>query len=60
VIAPVVGFDTDYYRLGYGRGFFDRTLAVLPATTVAIGAPTAGNAHPSRWCAPDELRPLAL
>ena len=29
VIAPVVGFDVDCYRLGYGGGFFDRTLAAL-------------------------------
>lgn len=27
VIAPVVGFDSGNYRLGYGGGFFDRTLA---------------------------------
>ncbi|MEJ8570392.1 5-formyltetrahydrofolate cyclo-ligase [Microbaculum marinum] len=27
VIAPVVGFDRENYRLGYGGGFFDRTLA---------------------------------
>ena len=27
VIAPVVGFDSACYRLGYGGGFFDRTLA---------------------------------
>ena len=26
-IAPVVGFDSECYRLGYGGGFFDRTLA---------------------------------
>lgn len=29
VIAPVVGFDPACYRLGYGGGFFDRTLAGL-------------------------------
>jgi 5-formyltetrahydrofolate cyclo-ligase len=28
-IAPVVGFDRQCYRLGYGGGFFDRTLAAL-------------------------------
>lgn len=28
-IAPVVGFDPGCYRLGYGGGFFDRTLAAL-------------------------------
>jgi 5-formyltetrahydrofolate cyclo-ligase len=29
VIAPVVGFDRACYRLGYGGGFFDRTLAAM-------------------------------
>ena len=37
VIAPLVGFDPGFYRLGYGGGFFDRTLAQLPVTAVAIG-----------------------
>ena len=31
IIAPVVGFDSANYRLGYGGGFFDRTLAALPS-----------------------------
>src|SRR6478735_3988692 len=29
LIAPVVGFDRQCYRLGYGGGYFDRTLAAL-------------------------------
>jgi 5,10-methenyltetrahydrofolate synthetase len=37
VVIPLVGFDAEFYRLGYGGGFFDRTLAALPASTVAIG-----------------------
>jgi 5,10-methenyltetrahydrofolate synthetase len=36
-LAPLVGFDGACYRLGYGGGFFDRTLAQLPASTIAIG-----------------------
>tara|TARA_R110002124_G_scaffold106467_9_gene258291 strand:+ start:2914 stop:3471 length:558 start_codon:yes stop_codon:yes gene_type:complete len=31
VIVPLVGFDARGYRLGYGGGFYDRTLAVLRA-----------------------------
>jgi 5-formyltetrahydrofolate cyclo-ligase len=37
VIAPVVGFDRACYRLGYGGGFFDRTLAQLKPKPLAIG-----------------------
>lgn len=36
VIAPIVGFDARNYRLGYGGGFFDRTLEKLGAA-MAIG-----------------------
>lgn len=37
VMAPVVGFDQDCFRLGYGGGFFDRTLACFPTKPLAIG-----------------------
>lgn len=37
VLAPVVGFDPDCYRLGYGGGFFDRTLAAMPKRPNVIG-----------------------
>ena len=29
IISPVVGVDPDGYRLGYGGGFYDRTLAAF-------------------------------
>ncbi|MCB1406150.1 MAG: 5-formyltetrahydrofolate cyclo-ligase [Rhodobacteraceae bacterium] len=37
VIAPLVGYDTACYRLGYGGGFFDRTLATLSPRPMVIG-----------------------
>jgi 5,10-methenyltetrahydrofolate synthetase len=37
VIAPLVGFDSGCYRLGYGGGFFDRTLAGLGGRAQAVG-----------------------
>src|SRR5205085_9333360 len=37
VLAPLVGFDRACYRLGYGGGYFDRTLAALSPRAFAIG-----------------------
>ena len=37
VLAPLVGFDSTCYRLGYGGGFFDRTLAAMLRKPVVIG-----------------------
>jgi 5-formyltetrahydrofolate cyclo-ligase len=37
LIAPIVGYDGAGYRLGYGGGFFDRTLAKFGAEAAAIG-----------------------
>ena len=36
-VVPMNGFDARGYRLGYGGGFFDRTLAALERRVVAIG-----------------------
>jgi len=37
MLAPVVGFDRAKYRLGYGGGYFDRTLASLPRRPLTVG-----------------------
>ncbi len=37
VIAPLVGFDAQNYRLGYGGGFFDRTIAAMTRKPLVIG-----------------------
>ena len=37
VLAPLVGFDRECYRFGYGGGYFDRTLAALSPRPLAIG-----------------------
>jgi 5-formyltetrahydrofolate cyclo-ligase len=38
LIAPIVGYDLKGYRLGYGGGFFDRTLAKFgDAAAIGIG-----------------------
>lgn len=36
-LAPLVGWDAASYRLGYGGGYFDRTLAALSPRPFAIG-----------------------
>ena len=45
LLAPTMAFDGDGYRLGYGGGFYDRTLAGLRERnprTVAVGVCFAG------------------
>lgn len=37
VVVPLVGFDSANYRLGYGGGYFDRTLAALEPRPLSIG-----------------------
>ena len=37
IIIPVVGFDQHGYRLGYGSGYFDRTLATYHPQPLTIG-----------------------
>lgn len=37
VLVPLVAFDAQGYRLGYGGGYFDRTLATLAPLPATIG-----------------------
>lgn len=48
VIVPLVGFDLRLHRLGYGGGFYDRTLEKLRkhAPVTAIGLAWAAQALP--------------
>jgi 5-formyltetrahydrofolate cyclo-ligase len=56
VLLPMNGWDAQGYRLGYGAGFFDRTLASLTKKPLTIGIsyelariPTI---HPQSWDLP--------
>ena len=55
VIAPVVGFDPNRYRLGYGGGFFDRTLAALPRKPLVIGVGYDIQAIPTIYAQPHDI-----
>ena len=48
LIVPLLAFDPRGYRLGYGGGFYDRTLAQLRARgeALAIGLAYAAQAQP--------------
>lgn len=37
ILLPLNGFDAVGYRLGYGGGYFDRTLAALSPRPLAVG-----------------------
>jgi 5-formyltetrahydrofolate cyclo-ligase len=56
VLLPMNAFDDAGYRLGYGGGFFDRTLAALPARPHVIGIAYElahiGTIHPQPWDVP--------
>jgi 5-formyltetrahydrofolate cyclo-ligase len=59
VLAPLVGFDPACYRLGYGGGYFDRTLAALAPRPLAIGVGYAvqelATIHPQPFDVPMDL-----
>jgi 5,10-methenyltetrahydrofolate synthetase len=44
VVSPVVGFDPACYRLGYGGGYYDRTLAGMARRPLVIGVGFAMSA----------------
>jgi 5-formyltetrahydrofolate cyclo-ligase len=55
VIAPLVGFDKNCFRLGYGGGFFDRTLARFAKTPLLIGVGYSGALLPTIFPQPHDI-----
>jgi 5-formyltetrahydrofolate cyclo-ligase len=56
LLLPMNGWDSKGYRLGYGAGFFDRTLASLAQRPVVVGisyeAARLETIHPQSWDIP--------
>jgi 5-formyltetrahydrofolate cyclo-ligase len=56
VLLPMNGWDRQGYRLGYGGGFFDRTLASLEKKPIVIGIAyemaRMATIHPQSWDIP--------
>lgn len=55
VVAPLVGFDAGCYRLGYGGGFYDRTLAAIPRPRLVVGVGLAGAEMPTIHPQPHDI-----
>jgi 5-formyltetrahydrofolate cyclo-ligase len=55
VIVPLVGFDGSGYRLGYGGGYFDRTLASAVPRPYAIGLGYADSALQTIYPQPHDI-----
>ena len=59
MVAPLLGFDGDRYRLGNGGGYFDRTLAARVDRPFVIGVGYEAGAletiHPQPHDVPMDL-----
>jgi len=56
LLIPVVGFDREIFRLGYGGGYYDRTLAAFPRRPLCIGLGYAASELPTIYPQPHDIR----
>jgi 5,10-methenyltetrahydrofolate synthetase len=54
-LAPCLGWDDGCYRLGWGGGYFDRTLAVLTPRPTVIGIALAAARLPTIYPQPHDI-----
>lgn len=55
LLAPLVGWDEAGFRLGYGGGYFDRTLAAFAARPMVIGVGLAATRIPTIFPQPHDI-----
>jgi 5-formyltetrahydrofolate cyclo-ligase len=55
LLVPLIGYDQQAFRLGYGGGFYDRTLAAMPQRPVTLGIGFALAALPSIHPQPHDI-----
>jgi 5-formyltetrahydrofolate cyclo-ligase len=56
LLIPLVGFDAAGYRLGYGGGYYDRTLAPLDPQPYKLGVAYAESEIPTIEPQPHDIR----
>ncbi len=56
ILLPLNGFDTAGFRMGYGGGYFDRTLAALAPRPLAVGVGFEINRLPTIRPEPHDQR----
>ena len=59
LIVPLVGFDDERYRLGYGGGYYDRTIASMARRPFCVGLGYAEGKLPTIYPQPHDI-PMSL
>jgi 5,10-methenyltetrahydrofolate synthetase len=55
LIVPLVGFDAGSYRLGYGGGYYDRTIAAAAPRPLCVGLGFSSAALPGIFPQPHDI-----
>jgi 5,10-methenyltetrahydrofolate synthetase len=59
LVVPLVGFDDQQYRLGYGGGYYDRTIASMARRPFCAGLGYAEGKLPTIYPQPHDI-PMSI